>query len=77
MVSSRDSRSRGEFACAVDNEPSWPVFMAWSMSNASPPRTSPTMIRSGRIRRALRTRARTVTSPAPSTFGGRASSEMT
>ena len=28
-------------------EPSWPVFIAWSMSNASAPRTSPTMIRSG------------------------------
>ena len=30
-------------------EPSWPVFIAWSMSSASPPRTSPTMMRSGRI----------------------------
>ena len=39
-----------------DSEPSWPVFIAWSMSRASPPRTSPTMIRSGRMRRALRTR---------------------
>ena len=41
-------------------EPSWPVFMAWSMSSASPPRHSPTMMRSGRMRRALRTRSRIV-----------------
>ena len=39
-------------------EPSWPVFMACSMSSAAPSRTSPTMIRSGRIRSALRTRSR-------------------
>ena len=31
-------------------EPSWPVFMASSMSRAAPSRTSPTMMRSGRIR---------------------------
>ena len=42
----------------VVSEPSWPVFMACSMSSASPPRTSPTMMRSGRMRRALRTRSR-------------------
>ena len=36
------------------SEPSWPVFIAWSMSSASAPRTSPTMIRSGRMRNALR-----------------------
>ncbi len=77
IVSSLDRRSRGEFACAVDIEPSCPVFMAWSMSRASPPRTSPTRIRSGRIRRAFRTSCRTVTSPAPSTLGGRASRETT
>ena len=59
-----------EFACAVDSEPSCPVFMACSMSSASPPRTSPTMIRSGRMRSALRTRSRTVTSPRPSTLAG-------
>ena len=35
------------------------------------------MIRSGRMRSALRTRSRTVTSPVPSTFAGRASSETT
>ena len=36
--------------------------------------TSPTMMRSGRMRRLLRTRSRCVTSPRPSTFGGRVSS---
>ena len=39
--------------------------------HAPPPTTS----RSGRIRRAWRTSVRTVTSPAPSMFGGRASSQ--
>ena len=51
IVSSRDSMSRGLLAWPVDIEPSWPVFMAWSMSRASPERHSPTMIRSGRMRR--------------------------
>ena len=55
IVSTRASASRGEFACSVDSDPSWPVFIAWSMSSASAPRTSPTMMRSGRIRSALRT----------------------
>ena len=39
----------------VVSEPSWPVFMAWSMSTVSAPRTSPTMMRSGRMRREFRT----------------------
>ena len=47
------------------------------MSSASGPRTSPTTIRSGRIRSALRTSRRIVTSPRPSRFGGRASSRTT
>ena len=34
----RASASRGEFACTVESEPSWPVFIAWSMSSASAPR---------------------------------------
>ena len=72
IVSRRARASRGVLAWTVEIEPSWPVFMAWSMSSASPPRTSPTMIRSGRMRRALRTRSRMVTSPLPSMFGGRA-----
>ena len=74
MFSMRASASRGLLAWTVVSEPSWPVFIAWSMSNASAPRTSPTMMRSGRMRSALRTRSRCVTSPLPSMFGGRASS---
>ena len=51
--------------------------MAVSMSRASPPWTSPTTIRSGRMRRALRTRARMETAPAPSSEGGRLSRRTT
>ena len=47
------------------------------MSSASAPRTSPTTSRSGRSRSAARTSERTVTSPTPSTDGGRASSRTT
>ena len=47
------------------------------MSSASAPRTSPTTIRSGRIRSAFFTSRRIVTSPRPSRFGGRASSRRT
>ena len=46
--------SRG---CVV-SEPSWPVFIAWSMSTASPPRHSPMMIRSGRMRSAFTSSSR-------------------
>ena len=77
IVSSRDSASRAELEWMVDIDPSWPVFMACSMSSASPPRTSPTRIRSGRIRSELRTSCRMVSSPLPSTLGGRCSSETT
>ena len=77
IVSRRASASRGVLAWTVVSEPSWPVFMAWSMSSASPPRTSPTMMRSGRMRSAFRTRSRMRTSPSPSMFGGRASSRTT
>ena len=62
--------SRALLAWIVVIEPSWPVFMACSMSQTSGPRTSPTMMRSGRMRRLFRTRSRCVTSPAPSVFGG-------
>ena len=34
-VSSRSRASRGEFAWIVVRDPSWPVFMAWSMSRTS------------------------------------------
>ena len=69
--------SPGDEAWRVDNEPSWPVVIAVSMSSASPPRTSPTTIRSGRIRRALRTSARIGIAPTPSSEGGRLSSRTT
>ena len=61
------------FAWPVDSEPSWPVVIAWSMSSASPARHSPTMIRSGRMCIAFRSRFRIVISPSPSRLGGRAS----
>ena len=44
---------------------------AWSMSTVSAPRTSPTMMRSGRMRRELRTSSRMRISPVPSMFAGR------
>ena len=77
MVSRRLSASRGELAWIVVSEPSWPVFMAWSMSTASPPRHSPMMMRSGRIRRALISSRRWGTSPVPSMLAGRVSSRTT
>ena len=76
-TSSRSITSRALLAWTVVIEPSWPVFMAWIMSSASAPRHSPTMIRSGRMRRAFFTRSRIVYSPAPSTFGGLVSSVTT
>ena len=77
MFSSRVSASRGALAWIVVIDPSWPVFIACSMSTASAPRTSPRMMRSGRIRSALRTSARWVTSPLPSMLGGRVSRRTT
>ena len=77
IVSIRESASRGELAWTVVSEPSWPVFIAWSMSSASAPRTSPTTMRSGRIRRLLITRLRWVISPLPSMLAGRVSSRTT
>ena len=76
-VSSLRSASLGELAWMVVSEPSWPVFMAWSMSSTSPPLTSPTMILSGRMRRLFLTRSRWVISPAPSMLGGRVSRRTT
>ena len=58
MFSRRLTASRDELAWIVVIDPSWPVFIACSMSKASEPRTSPTTIRSGRIRRAFLTRSR-------------------
>src|SRR6202162_233752 len=77
IVSRRDSASLAELEWMVDMLPSWPVFMACSMSRASAPRPSPTRIRSGRIRRLLRKSCRIVSSPLPSTLGGLCSSAIT
>ena len=77
MDSRRLMASRGLLACSVPIEPSWPVFMACSRSNASGPRTSPTMMRSGRMRRQFLTRSRMVISPSPSRLGGRVSRRTT
>jgi hypothetical protein len=41
ICSRREIASRGLLAWIVAIEPSWPVFMAWSMSKASSPRHSP------------------------------------
>ena len=76
-VSIRRSASSGEFACTVDSAPSCPVLSAIRRSSASPPRTSPITIRSGRILRAPRSRSRIVTRPRPSTLAGRLSSRTT
>ncbi len=77
ICSTRDRASRGVLAWTVVIDPSWPVFIAWSMSNASPARTSPTMIRSGRMRSAFLTRSRWAISPLPSMLAGRVSSRAT
>ena len=69
--------SRGVLAWIVVSEPSWPVFMACSMSRASGPRHSPMMIRSGRMRKAFRTRSVALMAPLPSMLGGRVSSRTT
>ena len=63
IISRRLMASRVSLAWMVVMLPSWPVFIAWSMSSVSGPRHSPTMIRSGRIRSAFLTRSRVVTSP--------------
>ena len=51
--------------------------MACNISKASPLRTSPITIRSGRIRKELRTKSRKVTSPLPSILAGRVSKRNT
>ena len=65
---------RGCWRAPCPAPPSWPVLSAASRSTTSAPRTSPTTIRSGRIRSACLTRSRTVTSPTPSTLAHRATS---
>ena len=69
--------SRGVLAWMVAIEPSWPVFMACSMSKASSPRHSPRMMRSGRMRSAFLTSSRWRISPLPSMLGGRVSMRPT
>ena len=64
-------------ACTVLMDPSTPVFIACSMSRASAPRHSPTMMRSGRMRRAVRSRMRWLMPPSLFRFGGRVSNLMT
>ena len=49
----------------VDSDPECPVFSAWSKSKASLPRTSPTMILSGRSLKLIFTRSRIVTAGSP------------
>ena len=67
MVSKRLNISLGLLACPV-LAPQWPVFKLCSMSMASLPRTSPTIIRDGLIRRAALSKSRREISPLPSTF---------
>src|SRR6266851_3643302 len=69
-VSSRDSVSRGVLAWIVVSDPSWPVFIACSMSRASPLRHSPMTMRSGRIRSAFTTNSRMLIRPVPSMRAG-------
>ena len=76
MFSSLESVS-GRVCVNVASEPSCPVFIACSMSTASAPRTSPRMMRSGRMRSAFLTSERWVTSPLPSMLGGRVSRRTT
>ena len=77
ICSRREMASRGVLAWIVVIEPSWPVFMACSMSKASSPRHSPRMMRSGRMRSAFLTRSRWRISPLPSMLGGRVSMRPT
>ena len=64
--SSLVSISSVELACPVESEPSWPVFMAVSMSRASAPLTSPTIILSGLILKAALISIAMLISPSPS-----------
>src|SRR4030042_4292280 len=75
IVSSLERASLVVFAWTVEMEPSCPVFIAWSISSASPLLTSPRIILSGLILRVFLTRSLWVTSPFPSIFGGRVSSQ--
>ena len=52
-------------------EPLFPWLMAMSIGNASAPRTSPTITRSGSMRKAIFVRSASVISPFPSMLAGR------
>ena len=73
MVSKRENVVAMSLAWTVVSDPSCPVVMALIISMASAPRHSPTIILSGRIRRALITSWWMDTSPRPSMLGGRLS----
>ena len=66
-----------ELACTVHMDPSLPWLMALSMGMTSWPRTSPTITRSGFMRRPQRTRVARSISPSPSTFSSLASNATT
>jgi len=69
-VHSFTTASRALFACNV-HMPGRPLLSASSRSSASADRTSPTMMRSGRMRSASTTSRRSRTSPVPSSEGCR------
>ena len=73
----RAGTSAVELACRVAQPPSWPVLRAVSTSRTSGPRHSPRTIRSGRIRRAVRTSSVMVTAPTPWTLRPRSWRWMT
>ena len=58
QLARRESAELALLACTVVSDPPWPVLSACSRSAASPPRTSPTTMWSGRWRSACRTRSR-------------------
>src|SRR5918994_748029 len=77
FVTRREPSTRREIWISRSNALEICSRIAWSMSRVSAPRTSPTMIRSGRMRSAFRTSSRMRTSPWPSMLGGRDSSVIT
>ena len=68
--------SSGELAWMVPMLPSCPVFMAVKRVKASTCLTSPTMIRSGRMRKAFLVKMSMVSSPFSSSPGGLASNRI-
>ena len=58
-----DGKLVAEWATDYSNMTAWPVCMAWKATTASIPRISPTMISSGRWRRAVLSSSNMPTSP--------------